>query len=249
VFPDLNEIYPYRQFDKDIDNPLWVQMGETSKDLFGKPNSISPRKLSRAASKLVPEGNPFVAMVGGFVKQLMEADKTGETYATINEYLVNNPTVKRVFNATPGIPVWARDEQRDLTIRDNSISEEQTRTVREIVQVKGADPLAVKKAASEYIKKQPMVDRERLYDLKDAEMWLNKNKIENRTYYRSKMDLKPATRADIFFEDVTNRKRTTEEQARKYLRQSKLIPGFWSSPFQDRWYELVRHSGKKLPPK
>ena len=241
VWPDLNAIHPYLEFNKQ-DNPFWVKMGEISKNVLGEEASFSPRRMGRAASKVFPPGNPFVAMVGGTVKLMMEGDKTGETYATINEALVNNPTIKRFYNATPGIALWVRKEMDKSTVAYNSKTIIQNRKIQDIVENNKGDEFAQRKKSIEYIKTQPWDEFERLNNKMESELVLTS--IPNRSYWRSLLYQQPKDRARLYLEDLMRTKPNKVEE-KKAIANS--IPGFYSEPFMDEYYDLAKKAKFKNP--
>jgi len=242
VWPNLNKRFPYLESNKQ-DNPFWVKMGELSKDVLGEESSFSPRRMGRASTKIFPEGNPFVAMIGGTVKMMMEADKTGETYATINEELVNNPTIKRLYNATPGIPLWKRRELDKATVAYNSKTAIQNTKIQEIVESNKGDEFAQRKKATEYISNQPYDEYERLNGRLEDEMVYITLKGD-RSYWRNLKNQQPKDRAKLYLEELMRTKPNKVEE-KKAIANS--IPGFYSEDFMDEYYMLAKKANFKNP--
>jgi len=241
VWQDDKEIYPYLEYTKNT-NPVWVKMGDVSKDLLGNEHSISPVKSERAFQKIFTFGNPFTDIVGGGLREMMEGDKTGQAYATINEELVSNATVKSFFNATPGVPKYMRDRIKDQDVADNSAAKIQNRAVNDIVEKKTGDKFALRKAGIEYINSQPRYDRDRLRKRLENSEKLFANKIPNISYWLDMTELKPRSRAVLFYADI---KETPVEQRQGKIATARKVPGFFAEDFKKEFFGLVGKT--KLP--
>jgi hypothetical protein len=168
------EVSPEEEYNQDT-HPMWKGIGQAT--------GMSPERMSRAASKIIPQNNFFVGLVGGGLKFILNQFSEEDQVKTTEEMIASNPSIRRFVSTTSPYAEY-RPEIERLKIDETTRRFQQTRELDNMVSnyYKTRDQARGAKIVS-FIEAQPEEDQERLTQrverysqtaqLPDKQWWIN----------------------------------------------------------------------------
>lgn len=180
----------------------------------GQKLDISPVRTRYALSQFFTRGNIYTDMVGLPLKQILD-NVPEDTRISVTEKILELPFVRRVANQThPQAPYWEKAEE--FTREENTVRYKQNQELGKLldqIDQGNADMAAVR----QFIKDQPVLDRNRLLNRVTWNKALSDTKFKRWWMGLSDPDMPPAAKARMYYFRWTHADESERKQLEKDL--------------------------------
>lgn len=199
----------------------------------GEITGLSPDRLKYGMERYFTHGNVWTSLVGYGMKQMLDEMPEKERGLVTEELILRQPFIRKIARHTDPYHKYGK-EAEEIKIAAQTERYKRTRELDNLTQ-RFFDESITRKDVMDYIKKQPIMDKERLQNRFRASQKLEK--IPNRGYWLTLLNMPPEARATAFW----NRWRVADKTERKALLKTSLrVQGFRGDKFNYQFSQLKR---------